>query len=82
MTEPGMEALHEGVPVAAKQDAAALPDSVIINPSFVVQEMDPKALDPRGKRGAAVRVSVTDDYVEVTIRSTGERIRIYFNPKA
>ena len=76
-SEIGMEALREGVPTPAAQDAARLPDSVIINPSFTVQEMSPKAADSRGRRGAAVRTKVTDHYVEVTIRLTGERIRIY-----
>jgi len=70
----GNQTMKEGVP------AAKLPDSVIINPSFTVQELDPKGPDPRGKRGAAYRIGVTDQYVEVTIRLTGERIRIY--PKA
>lgn len=79
-SEIGMEALHEGVPAPAAQDAARLPDSVIINPSFTVQEMAPKEPDPRGRRGAAVRVSVTDDYVQVTIRLTGARIRLYPRP--
>lgn len=81
LAQIGMRALHEGVPTPAAQDAAAL-DSIIINPSFVVQEMAPKDPDPRGKRGAAIRVKVTDDYVETTIRSTGARMRVYYNPKA
>lgn len=79
-SEIGMEALHEGVPAPVAQNAARLPDSVIINPSFTVQELDPKAPDLRGKQGAAYRISVTDHYVEVTIRATGARMRVY--PKA
>lgn len=81
-SEIGMDVLHEGVPAPAAGDAARLPDSVIINPSFVIQEMAPKAPDPRGRRGAAVRIEVTDHYVETTIRHTGARIRLYYNPKA
>ncbi len=68
----GMKAFQT-VPVTER-----LPDSVIINPSFTVQEMSPKAPDTRGKRGAAVRIKVTDHYVETTIRATGARIRVYF----
>ena len=70
--EPGMQTMKEGVDLQM--------DSVIINPSFTVQEMAPAVCDKRGKRGANVRVKVTDNYVEVRIRCTGQRVRVYFNP--
>ncbi len=81
-SEIGMEAFQGDVSAPAIQDEERLPDSVIINPRFTVQELAPKALDPRGKRGAEIRVKVTDHYVETTIRRTGARIRLYYNPKA
>ena len=70
--EPGMQTLKEGVDLQM--------DSVCINPSFTVQEMAPASPDSRGKAGANVRVKVTDHYVMVTIRATGQRVRVYLNP--
>lgn len=74
-SEIGMKALHEGVPVPKELEL----DSVIINPHFVIQEMPPATRDSRGRKGAAVRIKVTDNYVEIRLRRSGERIRAYFN---
>ena len=63
-----------------REGIAIPPEIVNVNPHFSVLEMPPATRDPRGRRGAAIRVKVTDDYVEIRIRCSGERLRVYFRP--
>ena len=54
--------------------------AIHINPCFSVQEMPPAEPDLRRREHAEYRVKCTDDYVQITIRRSGERIRIYLRP--
>ncbi len=54
--------------------------AININPSFSVQEMPPAAPDLRRREHAEYRVKHTDSYVEITLRRSGERIRILVRP--
>lgn len=75
-SEIGNRTMREGVP-GLKELAL---DSVIINPHFIIQEMPPVTRDPRGRKGAQYRIICKDRYVEIRIRNSGERIRVYLNP--
>lgn len=75
-SEVGNQTMREGVQVPKELDL----DSVIINPRFTIQEMRPVAPDPRGRKGAQYRIICKDRYVEIRLRCTGERIRVYLNP--
>ncbi len=63
----GNETMREGVVVN-------------INPSFSIQEMTPAAPDLRRREHAEYRVKHMDEYVEITLRRSGERIRILVRP--
>ena len=63
----GNETMREGV-------------AVHINPSFSVQEMPPAEPDLRRREHAEYRVKHTDNYIEITLRRSGERIRVLIRP--
>lgn len=63
----GNETMREGV-------------SININPFFSILEMPPAAPDLRRREHAEYRVKHMDSYVEITLRRSGERIRILVRP--